>query len=90
MDFPGSASDKEPTCQCRRYGFNTWVGKIPWRRACNPLQYSSLENPKDRGAWQTIVHGVAQSWTQLKRLSTHIGIDTDIGIGTDIGIDRYM
>ena len=33
--FPGGASDKEPTCQCRRCkrcGFNLWVGKIPWRR----------------------------------------------------------
>ena len=27
------------------------VEKIPWRRACNPLQYSCLENPMDRGAW---------------------------------------
>ena len=34
--FPGGASGKIPTCQCRRHkkkGFNTWVGKIPWRRA---------------------------------------------------------
>ena len=31
----------------------------------NPLQYSCLENPMDRGAWQTIVHGVAKSWTRL-------------------------
>ena len=37
----------------------------------NPLQYSCLENPKDRGAWRTIVHRVAKSWTQLKRLSMH-------------------
>ena len=32
MDFPGGASGKEPTCQCKRrkrYGFNPWVGKIP-------------------------------------------------------------
>ena len=36
MGFPGSTSGKEPTCQCRRYQFDTWVGKIPWRRACNP------------------------------------------------------
>ena len=34
----------------------------------NPLQYSCLENPVDRGAWWAAVHGVAQSWTQLKRL----------------------
>ena len=29
----------------------------------NPLQYSSLENPMDREAWQAAVHGVAKSWT---------------------------
>ena len=31
----------------------------------NPLQYSWLENPMDRGAWWATVHGVAKSWTQL-------------------------
>ena len=36
----------------------------------NPLQYSCLENPRDRGAWWAAVYGVAQSWTQLKRLSS--------------------
>ena len=34
----------------------------------NPRQYSCLENPMDGGAWQATVHGVAKSWTQLKRL----------------------
>ena len=29
----------------------------------NPLQYSCLENPMDRGAWQVTVHGVTQNWT---------------------------
>ena len=36
MGFPGGASGKEPTCQCRRHkrhSFHPWVGKIPWRRA---------------------------------------------------------
>ena len=37
----------------------------------NPLQYSCLENPMDRGAWWAIVHGVAKSQTQLKGLSMH-------------------
>ena len=37
----------------------------------NPLQYSCLENPMDRGAWWAAVHGVTQNWTQLKRLSMH-------------------
>ena len=36
----------------------------------NPLQYSCLENPRDRGAWWATVCGVAQSWTRLKRLSS--------------------
>ena len=37
----------------------------------NPLQYSCLENPMDRGAWGATVHGVAKSRTRLKRFSTH-------------------
>ena len=36
----------------------------------NPLQRSCLENPRDRGAWQAAIYGVAQSQTQLKRLSS--------------------
>ena len=36
----------------------------------NPLQYSCLENSVDRGAWWAAVHGVAQSWTRLKWLSS--------------------
>ena len=37
--FPGGASGKEPTCQCRKHKrcrFDPWVGKIPWRRASQP------------------------------------------------------
>ena len=36
----------------------------------NPLQYSCLENPMYRGAWEAMVHRVAKIWTQLKQLST--------------------
>ena len=32
----------------------------------NPLQYSHLESPTDRGAWWAAVHGVSKSWTQMK------------------------
>ena len=32
----------------------------------NPLQYSCLENPMDRGVWRTMVHRIVKSWTQLK------------------------
>ena len=37
----------------------------------NSLQYSCLENPMDRGAWQTTVHGVAKSWTLLSMHISH-------------------
>ena len=64
--FPGGASGKESTCQCRkrkRCGFNPWVGKIPWRRKSNPLQDSCLENPMVRGAWWATDHGVVKNDT---------------------------
>ena len=37
----------------------------------NPLQYSCMENPMDRGAWQATVHGGRKSGIAMKRLSTH-------------------
>ena len=40
----------------------------------NPLKYSCLENPMDRGAWWATVYGVTQSRTQLKGLSMHVCI----------------
>ena len=46
------------------------LGRFPGGEHGNLLQYSCLENPMDRGAWQTTVHGVAKSHTQLKQLST--------------------
>ena len=39
------------------------LGESPGGGNGNPLQYSRLENPKDRGVWRTPVHGVAKSWT---------------------------
>ena len=53
------------------------VGSIPGRGRSsggghgNPLQYSFLENPMDRGTWQSIVHRVAKSRTWLEWLSMH-------------------
>ena len=46
-------------------------GRSPREGNDNPLQYSCLGNPVDRGAWQTTVHGVPKSQPQLKRWSTH-------------------
>ena len=47
------------------------LGRSPGGVHGNPLQYSGLVNPMDRGAWWSTVHRVTQSQTQLKRLSRH-------------------
>ena len=49
---------------------DSWVGKIPWRKNGNPLQYSCLGNPMDRGAWRAAVLGVAKSQTGLSESAT--------------------
>ena len=46
-------------------------GSFPGGGHGSPLQYSCLENPMDRGAWQATVHRVAKIWRQLKQLSMH-------------------
>jgi len=38
------------------------MGSIPGGGHGNPLQYSCLENPLDRGAWRATIHRVAESW----------------------------
>ena len=58
MGFPGGAvvggKKKKLTFQskrCKRPRFDPWIGKIPWIRNGNPLQYSCLEKSMDREAW---------------------------------------
>ena len=48
-------------------------GKSPGERNCNPLQYSCLENPTDRGMWQATVHGVSKSRTRLSDFTFTFG-----------------
>ena len=53
----------------KRLGFNSGSGRCPGGEPGNPLQYSCLENPMNRGTWQATVYGVTKSQTQLKWLS---------------------
>ena len=69
MGFPGGASGKELACQCRkpkRWKFNSWVRKIPWRKAWQPTSFFLPSESMDRGAWRATAHWVTQSWTRLK------------------------
>ena len=61
---------KKSICNAGDAGSIPGSGKSPGGHG-NPLQYSCLEVPMDRGAWQARVHRVTKSQTQLKQLSTH-------------------
>ena len=56
----------------RDVGLIPGLGRSPGGGHGNPLQYSYLENPLDRGTWWATVHRAAKSQTQLKQLGTHV------------------
>ena len=63
---------KEPACNAgdiRDAGSISGSGRSPAGRHGNPLQYSCLENPRDGGAWQAAVHGVAKGQTRLSNFT---------------------
>ena len=64
--LPGSASGKETDYQIRKQSYKGLIpgaGRSPGGGNGNPLQYSCLENPNDRGAWQATIHRLAKSLT---------------------------
>ena len=66
--LPRWLNSKESPCQYRRHRDTDLVpgsGRSPGGGHGNPLKYSYLGNPMDRGAWWATVHGVTKSWTQL-------------------------
>ena len=60
MGFPHSSVGKESACNVGDPGSIPGSGRSPGEGNGNPLQYSFLENPMDRGAWQVTVHGVTR------------------------------
>ena len=65
-DFSDDSVVKNPPVNAGDAGLIPGSGRSPGERNCNPLQYSCLENPMDRRAWQAPVHRVAKNQTQLK------------------------
>ena len=61
--FPGGSDSKESASRAGDSGLILRSGRFPGEGNVNPLQYSCLENPMDRGTWQATVHGVAESDT---------------------------
>ena len=67
--LPQWLSNKESACNAgaaEDAGSIPGSGRSPGGGQGNPLQYSCLQNPKDRGAWQATVHGITKSQTLLK------------------------
>ena len=63
--FLGVSDGKESACSAGDRSSILGSGRSYGEGNGNPLQYSCLENPMDRGAWQATIHRVAKSWTQL-------------------------
>ena len=60
--FLGGSDSKESACSAVHLGLIPELGRSPGDGHGNPLQYSCLENPMDRGAWRAIVLGSQKSW----------------------------
>ena len=74
--------------------WETWVwslgreGRSPGEGHGNPLQYSFLENPMDRGVWQATVHGVAKSQTRLSDKHFRFTLLSEINFNQTVTIKR--
>ena len=69
--FPGGSDGKESACKVGDPGSIPGSRRSSRERNGNPLQYSCLENPMDRAAWQATVHGVSKSQTWLSNQRLH-------------------
>ena len=63
--FSGGSDGKESACNAGNPGLISGWGRAPGEGHDNPLQYSCLENPMDKGAWQATAPGVTNSRTPL-------------------------
>ena len=69
--FLGGTRDNPPANagDVRDIGSIPGSGRSHGGRHGNPLQYSCLENPMDKGAWWARVHGVSKSWTRVSNFT---------------------
>ena len=65
LGFPADSDGNESTCKAGDPGSIPGSGRSPREGSGNPLQYSCLENPMERGAWRTTAYGITKNQTQL-------------------------
>jgi len=63
LGLPWWLHNKQLAYKSRRYGFNSWIGKKPWRRKWQLTQVFLSGKPMGRGAWWAVIHGLAKNWT---------------------------
>ena len=71
MGFPSGSVVKNPPANAGDTGSIPGSGRSPGEGNGNPLQYSCLGNPMDRGAWQATVHGVAKELDTTGQLNNN-------------------
>ena len=87
--FPGGSDGKASGCNVGDSGLIAAWGRSSGERNGNPLQYPCLENPMEKAAWYTTVHGVAKSQTQLSDFTdslTHYHLIMACSLSLDVGI----
>ena len=63
--YPGDSVVKNLPANAEATGLIPGLRRSPGEGNGNPLQYSGLQNPMDRGAWQAIIHRVTKSWIKV-------------------------
>ena len=92
--FPGGASGKEPTWQCRRWELDPWVGKIPWRRAWQPTPvFWPGESPwtEEPGGLQSMgSKTVGHDWSNAACIHTATWMDLEVIILSEVSGIKTM
>ena len=74
LGIPGGSDSKASAYNAGDLDSVPGLGRSPGEEHGNPLQYSYLENPMDRGPWWATVHGVAKSWTATEHILLFVGV----------------
>ena len=93
LAFPGGSMVKNPPASAgdiRDTGSIPGLGRFPGEGNGNPLQYSCLGNPMDRGAWWAVVHGVAKESDLTQQLSNNAGAYFRIFFVTAVLVTKFL
>ena len=84
MEFSGGSVVKTTPLNAGDSGSIPRSGRSPGVGNGNPVQYSHLENPMDRGAWWAIVPGVAKSWIPAVTKHAHLHLGNACGVSLSL------